>query len=286
MYPSILLLFVLHMHAHAPGILAWCSRVHNRQWSVYEAFLRSLLLYARALTAGEGVPLMVEVAKSEQAHRGVFFGAVPCGSCCNRVLPLINRGRAAAHISFDISAELLARLGIDIIPSEGVLLKPKQTADLTLMYRCACLSALCLPVSIVLALHLHCQHKPALMMPCDVPKILARCLSGCTMHVCPHLVTPAAMLLCQLADAAMHLLHSWQLRLHPVPVFCIVAVLHAGLSSGPGHSRSPSELLWQVCLKSSPPCQGPAQASLWFWRVTAYPLVLWCWAAGPQRGCC
>jgi hypothetical protein len=83
------------------------------------------------------VPLLVEVSKAEQAQRGVLFGAVPCGCCCNRVLPLINRGRAAAQVSFGPSAELLQQLGIEVIPAEGVLLKPKQTAELTLMYRCA-----------------------------------------------------------------------------------------------------------------------------------------------------
>jgi hypothetical protein len=87
-------------------------------------------------TAGEGVPLVIEVAKPDQAQRGVFFGAVPSGSCCNRILPLINKGRAAAHISFAPSAELLQQLGIEVIPAEGVLLKPRQTADLTLLYRC------------------------------------------------------------------------------------------------------------------------------------------------------
>jgi hypothetical protein len=87
--------------------------------------------------AGEGVPLLVEVAKAEQAQRGVLFGPVPCGSCCNRVLPLVNRGKAAAQVSFAPSAELLQQLGIEVIPAEGVLLKPKQTAELTLMYRCA-----------------------------------------------------------------------------------------------------------------------------------------------------
>lgn len=87
--------------------------------------------------AGEGVPLIIEVAKPEQAQRGVFFGAVPCGSCCNRTLPLINKGRAAAQINFAPSAELLQQLGIEVVPAEGVLLKAKQTAELTLLYRCA-----------------------------------------------------------------------------------------------------------------------------------------------------
>jgi hypothetical protein len=86
--------------------------------------------------AGEGVPLIIEVAKPEQAQRGVFFGAVPCGSCCNRVLPLINKGKAAAQINFAPSAELLQQLGIEVIPVEGLMLKPRQTADLTLLYRC------------------------------------------------------------------------------------------------------------------------------------------------------
>jgi hypothetical protein len=85
--------------------------------------------------AGEGVPLIIEVAKPEQSQRGVFFGAVPCGSCCNRTLSLVNKGRAAAHVSFGPSAELLQQLGIEVIPAEGVLLKARQTADLTLLYR-------------------------------------------------------------------------------------------------------------------------------------------------------
>lgn len=86
-------------------------------------------------TAGEGVPLVIEVAKPDQAQRGVCFGAVPSGSCCIRTLPLINKGRAAAHISFAPSAELLQHLGIEVIPAEGVLLKARQTAELTLLYR-------------------------------------------------------------------------------------------------------------------------------------------------------
>lgn len=87
--------------------------------------------------AGEGVPLIVEVAKPEQAQRGVFFGAVSCSSCCSRTLPLVNRGKAAAHISFTPCADLLERLGIEIIPAEGITLKAKQAAEVTLLYRSA-----------------------------------------------------------------------------------------------------------------------------------------------------
>lgn len=90
------------------------------------------------LSVGEGVPLLVEVGKGDQAQRGVFFGAVPCGSCCNRVLPLVNKGRASAQVSFGPSAEVFKQLGIEIIPAEGVMLKPKQTAEVTLMYRYVC----------------------------------------------------------------------------------------------------------------------------------------------------
>jgi hypothetical protein len=52
------------------------------------------------------------------------------------VLPLVNKGRAAAQVNFSPSAELLEQLCIEVMPAQGVLLKPKQTAELTLLYRC------------------------------------------------------------------------------------------------------------------------------------------------------
>eukprot|EP00878_Enallax_costatus_P027844 GHUV01030012.1.p1 GENE.GHUV01030012.1~~GHUV01030012.1.p1 ORF type:complete len:171 (-),score=43.69 GHUV01030012.1:309-821(-) len=87
------------------------------------------------LLSGEGAPLRVELAKEEQLQRGVMFGAVPMGSSCSRALSLVNRGRAAAFVSFEPSAELLERLGIELVPAGGVQLRPRETADLTLWYR-------------------------------------------------------------------------------------------------------------------------------------------------------
>lgn len=85
--------------------------------------------------AGEGVPLHVEVANADQAQRGVHFGAVPCGCSCTRSLVLANRGRAATSVAFDPSTEMLQRLGIEVLPAAGVLLKPQQKMELALLYR-------------------------------------------------------------------------------------------------------------------------------------------------------
>lgn len=82
------------------------------------------------------MPLRIELAKPEQL-RGLSFGAVPCGSCCSRTLSLVNRGRAAAFVSFEPSGEMLERLGVTMLPAGGVALAPREGADLTLLYRCA-----------------------------------------------------------------------------------------------------------------------------------------------------
>jgi hypothetical protein len=103
--------------------------------AVRDASLTARLVCACALTVGEGVPLHVEVANADQAQRGVHFGAVPCGSSSTRALALANRGRADTAVSFGPSAEMLQRLGIEVMPAGGVVLKPRQTAQLTLLYR-------------------------------------------------------------------------------------------------------------------------------------------------------
>lgn len=87
------------------------------------------------LLTGEGVPLRVELAKPEQLQRGLTFGAVPCGSSCSRTLSLVNRGRAAAFIGFEPSVDMLERLGIEVMPAAGVLLRPKEASDVTMWYR-------------------------------------------------------------------------------------------------------------------------------------------------------
>lgn len=84
---------------------------------------------------GEGVPLRIELAHPEQLQRGVTFGAVPCGSSCTRTLALVNRGKAAAYVSLDPSQEMMQRLGIELMPAEGVNLKPRETVELNLWYR-------------------------------------------------------------------------------------------------------------------------------------------------------
>jgi hypothetical protein len=95
------------------------------------------LLLLLFLSAGEGVPLRVELAKPEQLQRGVSFGAVPCGSSCSRTLSLANRGKAAAFVSFEPSLELFERLQVEAMPAGGLLLKPHEVAEVTLWYRWA-----------------------------------------------------------------------------------------------------------------------------------------------------
>jgi hypothetical protein len=90
------------------------------------------------LPAGEGVPLRVELAKPEQLQRGVSFGAVPCGSSCSRTLALVNRGKAAAFVSFEPSMELFDRLQMEVMPAGGMLLKSHEVAEVTIWYRWVC----------------------------------------------------------------------------------------------------------------------------------------------------
>eukprot|EP00879_Flechtneria_rotunda_P018040 GHRR01018909.1.p1 GENE.GHRR01018909.1~~GHRR01018909.1.p1 ORF type:complete len:542 (+),score=201.99 GHRR01018909.1:696-2321(+) len=85
--------------------------------------------------SGEGVPLRVELAKAEQMQRGVAFGAVPHGSSSNRNLALANRGQASAFVSFEPSHELFERLGIEVMPAAGLMLKPREVAEVTLWFR-------------------------------------------------------------------------------------------------------------------------------------------------------
>jgi hypothetical protein len=88
-----------------------------------------------ALCTGEGVPLRVEAAEDDIAARGVAFGAVPCGGSSCRVLAIANRGRAAARVTLEPSIEMLQRLGIELLPADGLMLRPHEQAALTLWYR-------------------------------------------------------------------------------------------------------------------------------------------------------
>lgn len=81
------------------------------------------------------MPLRVEVAKPEQLQRGVTFGAVPCGSSCSRSLSLVNRSKAAAFVSFEPNAELFERLQVEVMPAGGIMLRPHEAADVTLLYK-------------------------------------------------------------------------------------------------------------------------------------------------------
>ena len=90
---------------------------------------------ARILEAEAVEATQEGVATGQLQQRGVAFGAVPCGSSCSRTLGLVNRGRAAAFVSLEPSAELFDRLGIELIPAAGVMLRPREVAELTLWYR-------------------------------------------------------------------------------------------------------------------------------------------------------
>jgi hypothetical protein len=84
-------------------------------------------------TAGEGAPLRLELANPQQAS--VAFGAVSRGSSCSRTLQLVNRGKAALMVGLGPSAELFARLGIVANPVAPVLMRPRDKASFTLMFR-------------------------------------------------------------------------------------------------------------------------------------------------------
>lgn len=192
------------------------------------------------------MPLIIEVAKPEQAQRGVFFGAVPCGSCCNRTLSLISKGKAAAQINFALSAELLQQLGIEVIPVEGVTLKPRQTAELTLLYRCVIVTV---------------------TMKDSAPLLVCRC-NGRTSTACILPLTAC----------------TGQNNTLSFPVCKLLST--AGPSNAHVSSRSLSKHWLQGCPKCSPQFLGPARACQCCWLVTAFRSERWCWAAAPQSACC
>lgn len=113
---------------------------------------------------GEGVPVRVEPVDATQ--RSVNFGAVsvllemlatsvhmhilcleltdpgcpaslqvPKGQSSTRSVSIINRGRCPVHLSLGRSAEMLQRRGIDVLPASPVLLRSRETVDLSFFYR-------------------------------------------------------------------------------------------------------------------------------------------------------
>lgn len=84
-------------------------------------------------TSGEGVPLLVGLA--DPGQRTVAFGAVPKGQSSSRVLVLANRGKAAAAVSLAPSVDMFARLGLEVMPAGLVLLRPRETSEVTLYFR-------------------------------------------------------------------------------------------------------------------------------------------------------
>jgi hypothetical protein len=65
----------------------------------------------------------------------VAFGAVSRGSSCSRTLQLVNRGKAPLMVGLGPSADLFARLGISASPMGLVLMRPRDKASFTLMFR-------------------------------------------------------------------------------------------------------------------------------------------------------
>lgn len=82
---------------------------------------------------GEGSPLRIEPVNP--AQRTVHFGAVPRGQSATRTVSIVNRGRVAATLSLKPAQSLLARLGVEALPATDVVVRPRETLDITFFYK-------------------------------------------------------------------------------------------------------------------------------------------------------
>lgn len=82
---------------------------------------------------GEGASLALEVA--DPSKRTVNFGGVARAQSSTRVVQVINRGRVPVTFSSAPSRAVLERYNIDVLPAGEVLLRPRETVDLTFFFR-------------------------------------------------------------------------------------------------------------------------------------------------------
>lgn len=91
-------------------------------------------LYAvNVAVAGEGVPLRLELA--DPAQRTLAFGAVPRGQMASRTLALVNRSRAPVSVGLAPSRDVLERRCLEAAPAGGLVLRPREEARLSLLFR-------------------------------------------------------------------------------------------------------------------------------------------------------
>jgi hydrocephalus-inducing protein len=57
------------------------------------------------------------------------------GQASTRVVPIINRGRCPVHLSLRPSVDMLSRNSVEVLPATTVLLRPRESVDLSLFYR-------------------------------------------------------------------------------------------------------------------------------------------------------
>lgn len=69
------------------------------------------------------------------AQRSVSFGPVSKGGSATRVVPVVNRGRTSATLSLAPSADMLKRCCVEVLPAGEVTLKPRESIDVTFVYK-------------------------------------------------------------------------------------------------------------------------------------------------------
>ncbi|KAJ9512718.1 hypothetical protein QJQ45_019009 [Haematococcus lacustris] len=123
---------VLQSGASADGTISFRPEAEQHYTARLPLEINGLYTVAVELK-GEGTPVRIEPVNP--AHRAVNMGAVLKGQSSSRTVSLINRGRAAVHVHLGPSSSWLAQRSMQALPASPILLRPRETADVSLYYR-------------------------------------------------------------------------------------------------------------------------------------------------------